>query len=171
MSFLISSQRTFERDALSEAYYLISDVLNYKVQPLNSHVPGLSILTLVEDEKKVFQIIREIQKYIEEKGPLVACLKIVPLEKVIKTNITLINETALSLAKTKISKTDSWRITVKKRQTNLRTAEIIECIANKINWGEVNLKSPKYEIRVEIIRNLTGITVMTPDFEIRMSKY
>jgi len=111
------------------------------------------------------------EKYIIEKGPLVACLKIVPLEKLIKTNLPLISEIAFSLARLKISEADSWRITVKKRQTNLKTSEIIESIANMINWGEVNLKFPKYEIRIEIVRNLTGITVMTPDFEISMSKY
>ena len=40
MSFLISSQRTFERDALSEAFYVLSDIYGYDVQPLKSRVPG-----------------------------------------------------------------------------------------------------------------------------------
>ena len=37
---------------------------------------------------------------------------------------------------------------------------MIESIAEKINWGVVNLKNPDYEVRVEIIRDLTGISVM-----------
>ncbi len=161
MSFLISSQRSFERDALSEAYYVISDVLGYKTHPLRSRVPGLAILRLTE-ETKPFRVIKEIRQYIQEKGPLVACLKIVPLERLIKTNLSEIVENAVSLAKLKILPTDSWKIHVRKRQTNLRTLQVIEKIAENINWGVVNLTSPDLEIRVEIIRDLTGISVMEP---------
>ncbi|MFX0125028.1 MAG: THUMP domain-containing protein [Candidatus Hodarchaeota archaeon] len=163
---MISSQRSFERDALSEAYYLISDVLGYKTRPLKFRVPGLAILQLT-DEIKPFHVIKEIRQYIQERGPLVACLKIVPLERLIKTNLSKIAENAASLAKLKILSTNSWKIHVRKRQTNLRTLQVIETIAEKINWGVVNLKSPDFEIRVEIIRDLTGISVMEPDLEIR----
>lgn len=169
MSFLISSQRSFERDALSEAYYVISDVLGYSVLPLKSRVPGLSILTLKE-EVNPFHIISEIHQYIQEKGLLVACLKIVPLEKLIKTNLSKIVETAVSLARIRILPTNSWRITVRKRQTNLRTFQVVESIAEEINWGVVNLSSSDFEIRVEIIRDLTGISVMEPHMEVSLAR-
>lgn len=170
MSFLISSQRSFERDALSEAYYVISDVLGYKSHPLKSRVPGLAILRLTE-EAKPFHIIKEIRQYIQEKGPLVACLKIVPLERLIKTNLSEIIENAVSLAKLKILPTNSWKIHVRKRQTNLRTFQVVEKIAEKINWGVVNLTSPDFEIRVEIIRDLTGISVMEPHLEFSLARF
>ena len=169
MSFLISSQRSFERDALSEAYYVISDVLGYDTHPLKSRVPGLSILKLKEDIKP-FHVINEIRQYIQEKGPLVACLKIIPLERLIKTNISEIVENAVTLAKLKILPTCSWRIKVRKRQTNLRTFQVIEKIAERINWGIVNLTSPDFEIRVEIIRDLTGISVMEPHMEFNLTR-
>jgi tRNA(Ser,Leu) C12 N-acetylase TAN1 len=169
MSFLISSQRSFERDALSEAYYIISDVLGYTAHPLKSRVPGLSILTLRE-EINPFHVITKIHQYVQEKGPLVACLKIVPLERLIKTNLSQIVETALSLAKSKILPTNSWKINVRKRQTNLRTFQVVEVIAEKINWGIVNLTSPDFEIRVEIIRDLTGLSVMEPHMEFSLAR-
>ncbi|MFX1504590.1 MAG: THUMP domain-containing protein [Promethearchaeota archaeon] len=169
MSFLISSQRSFERDALSEAYYVISDVLGYPTLALKSRVPGLSILTLKE-EANPFQIISEIHQYVQEKGLLVACLKIVPLERLIKTNLSEIVETAVSLARVRILPTNSWKITVRKRQTNLRTFQVVESIAEKINWGVVNLSSPDFEIRTEIIRDLTGISVMEPNMEFSLAR-
>jgi tRNA(Ser,Leu) C12 N-acetylase TAN1 len=169
MSFLISSQRSFERDALSEAYYVISDVLGYSTRPLKSRVPGLSILTLKE-EANPFHIISEIYQYVQDKGLLVACLKIVPLETLIKTNLSNIVETAVSLAKLRILPTNSWKINVRKRQTNLRTVQVIESIAEKIDWGVVNLSSPDYEIRAEIIRDLTGISVMEPHMEFSLAR-
>ncbi|MFX0050856.1 MAG: THUMP domain-containing protein [Candidatus Hermodarchaeota archaeon] len=170
MSFLVSSQRSLERDALSEAYYVISDVLKYKVKPRRSFVPGLAILSLSENEVNLFEVINRIREYIDTEGPLIACLKIVPLEKLIKTHLPLIIEHALSLAKLKIKPSNSWKIHVRKRQTNLRSSHVIEKVAELINWGKVNLSDPDFEVRIEIIRNITGVTVMEPHFEINMVK-
>ena len=167
MSFLISSQRNIERDALSELFYVLSDVLKYNVRPLRSRVPGLSILSLIDSDKDIFEAIGKIRDYIMNKGPLIACLKIVPLERLIKTNISSIANICLSLAQEKILSTYSWRINVNKRQTNLKTLDIIDTIAKKIDWGNVDLENPEYEIRVEVIRDLTGISVMQPHFELR----
>ncbi|UCG03637.1 MAG: THUMP domain-containing protein [Candidatus Heimdallarchaeota archaeon] len=165
---MISSQRSFERDALSEAYYVISDVLGYKTRPLKSRVPGLAILRLI-DETDPFRVIKEIKQYTQEKGPLVACLKIVPLERLIKTNLPKIVENAVSLAKLRITPTNTWKIHVRKRQTTLRTLQVIEKIAEEINWGVVNLTSPDFEIRIEIIRDLTGVSVMEPNLEFSLA--
>ncbi|MFX1285212.1 MAG: THUMP domain-containing protein [Promethearchaeota archaeon] len=169
MSFLISSQRTFERDALSEAYYVISDVLGYKVHPLKSRVPGLAILRLSEEED-TYRIIDEIRQYIQKKGPLVACLKIVPLERLMRTDLPKIVENVISLAKIKILPTNSWKIHVRKRQTNLKTSQIVEKVAEKINWGNVNLTTPDLEIRIEIVRDLTGISILHPQAVLSMAK-
>ncbi len=171
MSFLISSKRSFERDALSEAYYLISDILKYKTKPLKSRVSGLSILTLVDTKVSIVEIIVKIRNYIESEGPLIACLKIVPLEKLIKTDLLKISDTILMLAKERIFPSDSWMIRVHKRHTKLTSSQVIEKVAEIINWGTVNLSDPDFEIRIEIVRDLTGITIMKPNFEISMSKY
>lgn len=170
MSFLISSQRTLERDALSEAYYVISDVLKYNVHPRKSYVPGLAILSLKENNSNPFEVMNRIREYINKEGPLIACLKIVPLERLIKTDLSIITEHAVSLAKLKIKPTDSWKVHVRKRQTNLGSFQVIEKVADAINWGRVDLTDPDFEVRIEIVRNITGVTVMEPHFEISMAK-
>ncbi|MHA2290383.1 MAG: THUMP domain-containing protein [Promethearchaeota archaeon] len=171
MSFLISSQRTNERDALSEAFYVISDVLNHNVKPLKARVPGLSILKLVDEMVDPYTILNDIRSYIAEKGPLVACLKIVPLEYLIKTDLPSIIIQTKKLAQRKILPSNSWRITLNKRQNNLRSAQIIKDVADEINWGIVKLKDADLEIRIEIIRDLTGLSVMSPRTEISMVKF
>ncbi|NHJ00515.1 MAG: hypothetical protein EAX86_00155 [Candidatus Heimdallarchaeota archaeon] len=170
MSFLISSQRTLERDALSESYYVISDVLGYELSPLRSRVPGLSILKLNSDINP-FEVISKIRDYIADTGPLITCLKIVPLEQLIKTDLPLIVETAFELAEEKIKTEHSWKVNLRKRQSNLGTFEVIEAVAERIDWGKVDLSNPDYEIRIEIIRDLTGISVMPPMTEIRMVEW
>jgi tRNA(Ser,Leu) C12 N-acetylase TAN1 len=170
MSFLISSQRTKERDALSETFYVISDVLNYKAKPLKYRVPGLSILKLEDDSVNPFTVIGDIRDYISDNGPLIACLKIVPLEYLIKTDLpSIINQTK-ELAKERITPSHSWRITLNKRQCNLRSVQIIQEVADEINWGIVQLNNPDLEIRIEIIRDLTGISVMSSNSHISMVK-
>jgi len=171
MSFLISSQRANERDALSEAYYIISDILKYDLKPLKSRVPGLSILRLTDDSYNTLDIMTEIREYIKKEGPLVACLKIVPLECLIKTDLPQIVLQVLEKARAKISASNSWRLTVNKRQSSLRTFQVINEVAADINWGTVDLTNPDLEIRIEIIRDLTGISVFKPDSEISMAKY
>jgi len=171
MSFLISSQRSFERDALSEAFYVISDILKYDLKPLKSRVPGLSILRLIDESSDTLDIISEINKYIKEKGPLVACLKIVPMECLIKTDLPQIVLRVSEKARAKILPYNSWRLTVNKRQSNLRTSQVINEVAEEIDWGTVSLTNPDLEIRIEIIRDLTGISIMKPGSEISMAKY
>ncbi|MCK4848571.1 MAG: hypothetical protein KAT16_06085 [Candidatus Heimdallarchaeota archaeon] len=171
MSFLISSQRSVERDALSEAFYVISDILKYDLKPLRSRVPGLSILRLIDESSDTLEIMSKINEYIEEKGPLVACLKIVPMECLIKTDLPQIVLQVLERAKIKILPSNSWRLTVNKRQSNLRTSQIINEVAKEISWGTVDLTNPDLEIRIEIIRDLTGISIMKPSSEISMAKY
>ncbi|MHA1215407.1 MAG: THUMP domain-containing protein [Candidatus Hodarchaeales archaeon] len=171
MSFLISSQRNVERDALSELYYVITDVLGYPTQPMKSRVPGLSILRLKNDQDNPLDVLVKVRQYIVEKGPLLACLKVTPLEVLIKTNLETIVQQTFTIASDRIMPDNSWRIRVRKRQTNFRTSEIIENIAAKINWGIVNLDNPDWEIRVEVIRDLTGISIMRPDDELKMKIY
>lgn len=167
LSFLISSQRSFERDALSECFYVLSDVLGYEVRPLKSRVPGLSLLSLTETNTNLFDVVNKIRQYHKTNGPLVACLKIIPIERLVKTRIESIVENAVSLARSKIQPTHSWGIRLRKRQTNLRSSFVIESIAEKINWGVVNLENPDYEVRIEIIRDLTGISVMESNHILR----
>ena len=171
MSFLISSQRSVERDALSEAYYVISDILKYDLKPLKSRVPGLSILRLTDESFDTLDVMSKIKEYLTENGPLLACLKIVPLECLIKTDLPQIIIQASERARIKILPSNSWRLTVNKRQSNLRTFQVINEVAKEISWGVVNLTNPDLEIRIEIIRDLTGISVMKPGSEISMANY
>lgn len=171
MSFLISSQRSHERDALSEAYYVIADVLGHKMRPTRARVPGLSILRGTEGGSDPYVIIEEVRHYIQEKGPLVACLKLTPLELLFKTDLHRIVENALSLAKPRIGSDTTWKIRVRKRQTILKTVQVIEAIAAQIDSGVVDLTNPDREIRIEIIRDLTGLSVMEPHCELRMAHF
>jgi tRNA acetyltransferase TAN1 len=59
----------------------------------------------------------------------------------------------------KIKASDSFRISVEKRHTSLRSQEIISSIANNLR-NKVSLENPDWIILIEIIGNKTGISVL-----------
>jgi tRNA acetyltransferase TAN1 len=57
---------------------------------------------------------------------------------------------------------DSFRITVEKRHTQLRSSDIISAVARRIR-NHVNLDQPDWTILIEIIGGQTGVSVLRKD--------
>jgi tRNA acetyltransferase TAN1 len=104
-------------------------------------------------------------------------LRAIPIERSIYTNLKNIETEVVNLVKRKIDENDSFRITVEKRYTSLRSKEIISSIATKLSGYKVSLENPRWIILIEIIGNKTGISVLTKGdifssvMEKRNSKY
>ncbi|MFZ0220615.1 MAG: THUMP domain-containing protein, partial [Candidatus Nitrosopolaris sp.] len=62
----------------------------------------------------------------------------------------------------KIKKLETFRITVERRNTFLRSSEIIAKVASEID-NKVDLENPDWIVLVEIIGKLVGISVLRPD--------
>jgi tRNA acetyltransferase TAN1 len=88
-------------------------------------------------------------------------LRAIPIERSIHTNLKNIEIAVGNLVKKKINANDSFRITVEKRFTSLRSKEIISSIATRLSEYTVSLENPSWIILVEIIGNKTGISVLT----------
>ena len=88
-------------------------------------------------------------------------LRAIPIEKSFYTDLKNIEIEVVNLVKKKITANDSFRITVEKRYTSLRSKEIISSIAAKLSGYKVALENPRWIILVEIIGNKTGISVLT----------
>ena len=85
-------------------------------------------------------------------------MRAIPVEALVETQIRPIIEAASSLAK-KMSKDDSYRITIEKRNSGIASEEIITQIANKIP-NRVSLKNYDWVVLVEILGTETGISVL-----------
>jgi len=70
-------------------------------------------------------------------------------------------ETAQGLAE-KIPGDESFRVTLEKRRTKLRSREIIDAVAEKID-RKVNLGDPDWVVLVEIVGKRTGVAVVPRD--------
>ncbi len=88
-------------------------------------------------------------------------LRIFPVEATVPTEIDEIVETALRLAE-KIPGDESFRVTLEKRRTELRSREVIDAVAERID-RKVDLREPDWVVLVEIVGKRTGIAVVPRD--------
>jgi tRNA acetyltransferase TAN1 len=61
-----------------------------------------------------------------------------------------------------MQKFETFRITVERRNTSLRSSEIIATVGSEID-NRVDLENPDWIVLVEIIGKLVGISVLRPN--------
>ena len=95
-------------------------------------------------------------------------LRIIPVEKVLATDLEAIVAGAAELA-SGIGEDETFRITVEKRFTTLHAQEIVEAVATQIE-KRVNLDKPDKVLLVEVVGKLTGISLIKPDLVLSVPK-
>ena len=95
-------------------------------------------------------------------------LRIIPVEKVLATDLEAIAAGAAELA-SGIGEDETFRITVEKRFTTLHAQEIVKAVATQIE-RRVNLDKPDKVLLVEVVGKLTGISLIKPDLVLSVPK-
>ena len=95
-------------------------------------------------------------------------LRIIPVEKVVTTELEAIGLAAAELA-VGIGEDESFRITVEKRFTTLHARDIVEAVATRIE-RRVDLDNPDKVFLVEVVGKLTGISLIKPDLVLSVQK-
>ena len=92
-----------------------------------------------------------------------------PVDKWCKSTIKDMQKTAKSLAKD-IKKTDRWKMEIKKRKTNKHEQDLIMKLTSVIDRANVDLKNPKKIVKVEIIGNKAGFSLLGADELLKTAK-
>ena len=95
-------------------------------------------------------------------------LRITPIEKNVQADIIEIKKIALKLA-AKIKSDESYRVTVRKRHSDLRSKDIIEALASNIS-RKVDLKNPSKILLVDILSSVAGVSLIEPDSYLSIEK-
>ncbi|MFQ6125343.1 MAG: THUMP domain-containing protein [Candidatus Heimdallarchaeota archaeon] len=166
--FLISCVRGFERDAASEAWWVLSSLLKNKTIDADlTEVPGLVFIIVDADPRRIIGCLREfLRKNLDE---LRYCLKFIPLQDWCKTDLNLICMKVTEKSN-EISNADRWCIVLNKRYNSLKRDDIIKQVALRIPHGKVDLKNPNKIIQIEIVGKNTGISILQPDQIISIEK-
>jgi len=158
-NLLVTTRRGDEDNACSEIWYLLKEIGDEAAEVDKTGVSGL---IAVKSSFNPFEVIAKLREILKERPyEFRYSLRIIPIEKVIRTDLNEISRTATELA-SKIGKNESFRVTVEKRFTKTSSRDIIEAAASNID-RKVNLTNPDKILLIEVIGGLTGISIIKPD--------
>jgi len=87
-------------------------------------------------------------------------LRIIPVEKVVPTDLDEVKRAATELA-ADMGENETFRVTVEKRFTSLHSRDFIEAAATSIQ-RKVNLENPDKILLIEVVAGLTGMALIKP---------
>ena len=166
-NLIITTLRGTERQACSEMRYFLKDELG-DPEPIieKTRIRGL---ILAKVSLNVFEVIDKFRKMIREHPyKLRYALRIIPIQRVVITDLTEIRRVSLELAKS-IGEDDSFRVTVEKRFTSLHSKDFIEAAASGIN-RTINLSEPDNILLIEVLGELTDISLIKPEDILAVTK-
>jgi len=165
-NLLVTTTRGNEDNACSEIWYLLKEIGDEKAEVDRTGVSGLIAAKTSLNPFEVIAKFREILK--ERPYEFRYSLRIIPIEKVVKTRLEEIQKVSDELSR-KIGENETFRVTVEKRFTEISTRDVIEAAASKIE-RKVNLEKPDKILLIEIVGGLTGISVIKPDDILSVTK-
>jgi tRNA acetyltransferase TAN1 len=158
-NLLATTSRGNEDEACSELWYLLGEIGDSAPTVDKTGIVGLIAAKTVFNP---FDVIEGLRKILRERPyEFRYTLRIIPIEKVVRTDLGEIQRAATELS-SKIAKGETFRVTVEKRYTETPTRDIIEAAAANIE-REVDLNKPAKILLIEVVGGLTGVSVIKPD--------
>lgn len=159
-NLLATTMRGNERAICKELLYLLKDELgDVDAQTSKTKIRGLVVAKTMLDPFKVMENFREILS--ERPYEFRYALRIIPIEQIIPTNLAEIKKAAKQFTD-RIGINQSFRVTIEKRHTMLHSKDLIDVAVDGIN-RKVDLKNPDLILQLEIIGELTGISLIKPN--------
>ncbi|MEM2911320.1 MAG: THUMP domain-containing protein [Candidatus Bathyarchaeia archaeon] len=158
-NLLATTSRGNEDEACSELWYLLGQIGDSA--PLVDKT-GVAGLIAAKTAFNPFEIIGKFRQILRERPyEFRYMLRVIPIEKVVRTDLREIQRVAIELS-AKIGENETFRVTVEKRFTETSTKDIIEAAASNIE-RKVDLNKPDKILLIEVVGGLTGISVVKPD--------
>ena len=156
MNLIVTCARHLEGDTEDELIDILDKLGDSDVK---ISVSSMSGIIMIETKLDPIEVVRKIKEMVlDEPWSIRYCLRIIPIQKAVKTNIEEI-EKAISSMSDQIRKKESYRILIEKRNSDISSKEIITKIANGIK-NKVSLDFPDKVILIEILGIVTGISIL-----------
>jgi tRNA acetyltransferase TAN1 len=157
-NLIVSTFKYAEEDAQEELMNLLE---GFGDQQPESQITDINGILVAYTTIELFQLVYSLRELVrKEPWQVRYVMRLLPIESVIRTNLEDIGNAAKKLTQ-KISVHDTFRITVERRHTLMRSADIISTVGKEIN-NTVNLKNPDWIVLIEIIGSLTGVSILKP---------
>jgi tRNA acetyltransferase TAN1 len=156
-NLLATTSRGNEKQMCVELSYLLKEELEDPAPVVDkTGIRGLVAAKTAFDPCGVIQKFRAILQ--ERPYEFRYALRIIPVEKVVPTDLDEVKRAAAELA-ANISENETFRVTVEKRFTNLHSKDFIEAAATSID-RKVNLENPDKILLIEVVGGLTGMSLI-----------
>jgi len=156
MNLIITCARHLEEETEDEIIDILEELGDSDVKISISSMSGILTAETTLDPIEVVRKMKEI--LLDEPWSIRYCLRVIPIQKFIETNVEEIEKTISSMLN-QIQDTDTYRISIEKRNSDISSKEIITKIADKIK-NKVSLDFPDKIILIEILGIITGISIL-----------
>jgi tRNA acetyltransferase TAN1 len=158
-NIIATTARGNERPMINEILYLLKEELgDTQAQASKTKIRGLIVAKTTNNPYEVMEKFRTI--LIERSYEFRYALRIVPIERVVPTDLAEIKKTTEELAR-RIGEKQTFRVTVEKRFTELHSKDLIDAAVGDIKL-RVDLKNPDLILQIEVLGALTGISLLKP---------
>ncbi|MFB5623536.1 MAG: THUMP domain-containing protein [Nitrosopumilus sp.] len=156
MNLIVTCPRHLEPETEEELMSILGEFGDSEVKVSITNMSG--ILT-AETQLDPIEVVKKIKDMLlDEPWSVRYCKRIIPIQKVIESNIDEIEKSVAELS-SQILEDETYRISIEKRNSDLSSKEMITKIADKIK-NKVSLEFPDKILLIEILGNKTGISVL-----------
>ena len=156
MNLIITCARHLEGETEEELKDILDELGDSDVKISVSSMSGIITAQTKLDPIEVVKKMREM--LLDEPWSIRYCLRVIPIQKVVETNIEEI-EKIISNISNQIEEKETYRILIEKRNSDISSKEIITKIANRIK-NKVSLDFPDKVVLIEILGIVTGISIL-----------
>jgi tRNA acetyltransferase TAN1 len=165
-NLLATTNQISESNAASELWIHLRDLGDKTPRVNRTSIRGIIKGQTSIELPEVIHKLREALKMNPDRFKSI--FRVLPVEHVIETEVCTMVKTIKLLAE-KIGKEESFRITLEKRKTELRSLEVIESVAEVIP-KKVNLEKPDWIVLIEILGKETAVSVVRPSDILNVQK-
>ena len=156
MNLIVTCSRHMEEDAVNEITKFLQDIGDIESEIEISEFSG--IIT-VSTSLNPFDLVEKIRtKILDEPWSVRYCHRFIPIQETTGTSLDEITK-AVQKHVNIMKPTDSYRITIEKRGSDLSSKNMIEEIA-KIIQNKVSLEEFDWNVIIEVLGKTAGISVL-----------
>lgn len=156
MNLIVTCSRNFEEESSDEISNILETLGDDKARVRNSDFSGIVI---VDTSLDPFEVVDKIKaKILDEPWSIRYCHRFIPIQESIKTDLDTIVK-AVQEHVSYMQPDESYRITIEKRGSELSSKDIIDSVAGIIK-NKVSLEKYDWNVIIEILGNLTGVSVL-----------
>lgn len=156
MNLIITCSRHMEEETVSEISKFLYEIGDIKPKIQISEFSGIITTDTTLDPFLVIDKIRK--KILDEPWSIRYCHRFIPIQE---TTLTDLDEIVKAVKKhvSTLKHTDSYRITIEKRGSDISSKDMITAIAKNIH-NKVSLENFDWNIIIEVIGRMSGISII-----------